>query len=320
VQWLAWLGLLGLIVLLAAWTRYLGVGLSSTDIMMGLFLWMLGAFPLARLIFVLGRLIGGNLVGFHFVELTVGPLKLQREARRLRLKRNRTQTRYGSVTLCAPDDTSNLHRRLIWPFAAGSIANLVAAAFALLLTPFLDPLLFGVGPLFAVMNLWVVVEAMAPYPWGSAANDGTFLRMLVQTEPAKVRDWMAVIAMRLAYAWRPREVKPELLDAALGVPDGTQGDVLAHLVASMATLDRGDLRRAAEHLRYALSKGTDDPELRRWLLLESAYLAARQEAPIAARYYLKQAQSELGGRARSRWRATPTTARGAHARPPARAG
>ncbi len=237
----------------------------------------------------LGHLLGGRLVGFHFVLLIVGPFKVQRVGRQLHFGWNRHLHLAIGLAGSLPKDHRHLRRRMLLMVAGGPAISLLFAGLALYFLLYVEPWLQGMMALFGAMNSAISLLTLLPISTG-LPSDGSRLLLLLRGRPAAAR-WCAALALSyIACNQRPRTWDRTLLAAALAVPDGSLDDVSSHFLAYSADLDRGDSAAAAHHLAYALTNRQAYPAaLQPALFLEAAYLAAQQGDAPAARIWLDQA-------------------------------
>ncbi|MFV9504937.1 MAG: hypothetical protein AB4911_10280 [Oscillochloridaceae bacterium umkhey_bin13] len=238
--------------------------------------------PLAILGHELGHVLGGRLVGFRFLLLIVGPLKVDRVGERIRFGWNRSLGLVGGLAASVPNDDHKLRQRMLVMVAGGPLASLIIGGSSLLVVTHL----VGSAPLvvFAALNLAIAVATLLPLPTAGFQTDGRRLMMLLRGG-ARAERWCATaLATAMTLVQRPREVPPALLATALGLPDASLDDLGAHTIAYSVALDQGDRAAAEAHLNYVLTHQARLPAaLRPALGLESAYLAALRGEAEAAR-------------------------------------
>lgn len=262
---------------------------SSVDFVLS-FSAFVGMLLLSILLHELGHLLGGRLVGFHFVLLIVGPFKVQRIGQQLHYGWNRHLNLAGGLSASVPKDHRHLRRRMLMMAAGGPAISLLCSGLALYLVLRAETWPQGLLLLFGAMNSAISLLTLAPLPTCGLASDGSRLLLLLRGRPAAAR-WCAAVALSYtSLNQRPRAWDRTLLDAALAVPDGSLDDVSAHFLAYYAALDRGDSAAAARHLAYALAnRQAYPPAFQPGLFLEAAYLAAQQGDATAGRVWLDQA-------------------------------
>ena len=248
---------------------------------------------LAILTHELGHLLGGRLVGFRFMLLIVGPLKVQRVGDRLRFGLNRSLGLSGGLAACAPapTDTANLIRRMLIMVAGGPLASLALGLLACTVVPLASGLGQAALLLLGVISLAIAVATLIPLQTGGFQSDGRRILMLLRGGAEAERWGAAAAAAFTVMARRPREIDPALIAAATALPDGSLDDVGAHFIGYSAALDRGDQAAAEAHLSYVLAHREACPAaLRSSLLLEGASIAAQQGDAPGARSYFEQAR------------------------------
>jgi len=249
---------------------------------------------LSVLLHELGHLIGGRLVGFHFLLLIVGPFKVQRIGPRLHYGWNRHLNLAGGLAASVPKDHRHLRWRMFLMVAGGPAISLLCTGLALYFVFrfvfSLEPWQQGLLLLFGAMNSAISLLTLIPLPTCGFASDGSRLLLLVRGGPTAAR-WCAAVALSyMAISQRPREWDRTVLEAALAVPDGSLDDVSAHFLAYSAALDHGDSAATTRHLTYFLTNRQAYPlALQPALFLEAAYWAAQQGDAPASRIWLEQA-------------------------------
>jgi len=78
-----------------------------------------------------GHLIGGSLMGFKFMLLVIGPVKLVREGESIQWRLNDDLSLYGGLAASVPMDGHNLTPRFAVAIAAGPLASLFFSALGL---------------------------------------------------------------------------------------------------------------------------------------------------------------------------------------------
>lgn len=84
-------------------------------------------YHLVLLVHECGHLLGGRLVGFRFLLLIVGPLKLVREQHGIQASFNRSPGMWGGLAGSVPPNDHDLRRRMVVMAAGGPLASLVLA-------------------------------------------------------------------------------------------------------------------------------------------------------------------------------------------------
>ncbi|TVR67736.1 MAG: M50 family peptidase [Gemmatimonadales bacterium] len=245
----------------------------------------------------MGHAVGGRLVGFRLVLLSVGPFQLRRTSAGLRFGLN-DDWRLLAMEVSLPKDDGNLRRRLMFAFAAGPAANLltllliVAAYWSFDLRQYSlegvvggDPVLpwyltilaFQLG---AFSLIGTVVNAV-PLTDSGILSDGGRIRMLGRGGPEADRMMAALfLAGAVGGGVRPRDWRREWIDAATALQDGSPDEASACALAYYWALDRGEIDEAENYLRRAAAAASDVPILARSLAAEAAFFAARHRGDI----------------------------------------
>lgn len=234
----------------------------------------------------LGHLLGGRIVGFRFMLLIVGPLRVERLGERIVWRLNRNLGLAGGLAGSVPTDQHDLRRRMAVFTAGGPLASLLSGVLALaisLQSGTWVSALIGIG---AAMSLVIAVVTMVPLVNGGFNTDGARLLMLWR-DPARAERWIAIGSLsHMRMQQRPRDLPPHLIETATALRDGKLDDIAAHLIAYEVALDRGDFTAAQSLLDHAaISIEALPAALRPSVRLEQAYMAARNGDVMAARTY-----------------------------------
>jgi hypothetical protein len=255
-----------------------------------------------------GHLLAALLTGFWVYRVRIGPLALTRRRGGLRLGLIRERTLGGDV-LCFPRDDAHLLPRRALISLAGPLASLALAAVAWSLFRHYDlmsttPLANSAGvitttqgdvtlaDLFFCVTLYALGSGpgnLLPLRERGHPTDGmTLLRML--TEPDKMeRETLVAIAYgMLLRGIRPRDWPITLVRRAVfWIPDGSEVDVRASIMAYSQALDAGDIPSARRYLVRFLAPTPTRQQSLPTLALEAAYFMARHDGnPALARAWL----------------------------------
>lgn len=230
-----------------------------------------------------GHVIGGQLSGFRFAMLVVGPLQVLRDGERIVVGLNKNMSLVGGIASAVPTgnerDIQGAMMRLV---AGGPVASLVLAFLAGL--PFIAAKIFSfaapgdLGALFlgamSLGSLLIFLITTIPYHANHFYSDGARVLMLRKRGKEGER-WcaLAVIGGAMLNSTRPRELKAEYIQSALAMPDKTVDDLSAHILSYQWALDSGNMEDAQRYLNYAAEHLESYPEAFRPLVaIEVAYM------------------------------------------------
>lgn len=293
---------LGLLVGYSARGIDLGLQMAVPDplsLVLGVLLMLLLSLALHEV----GHLIGGWLMGFRFMLLVIGPLKLVREGEAIQWRLNEDLSLYGGVAASVPMDSHNLTPRFAVAIAAGPLASLLCAALGLGITFLLRDVS---NPLQGEALFWVLVLSLF--------NAGIFLATILpgktsgfQTDGAQLLDCLRgghdaerkqiSIALTGASAGgtRPRDQNSRLMQRFLDLRTGTPQDAIANWFGYLWRLDRNEIAAAGELIDLGLTQVDGLPEtFRPALQTEAAYFEAwHRRNPVRARELLSAAQGGM---------------------------
>jgi hypothetical protein len=252
-----------------------------------------------------GHLLAGHLVGFHFRYVTIGPLKISRQGRRLRLSGAGRRLWFSGFAASLPTDYHDLPRRTAVMIAGGPIASLLQSvvAGAGIAAWFQHFIPFGLRstaqlaalvPLLSVTGMAVVfLVSILPFRTGGLMTDGAKLLLLWRGGAQAEQYCVLTILAGLALAGvRPREWPAELIARTETPPDAPDHTTSLAMMAYYHALDRGEVEAAAAHLERGLSALEKHPRLfRPAVCLAAAYFTARYRGDAAkAREYLRESK------------------------------
>lgn len=238
----------------------------------------------------LGHVLGGWAVGFRFLLLIVGPLKVTRTAHGLAWGLNTNLALMGGLAGCMPTAAhaqlplTALNRRLMVLVAGGPAASWLLAGLAGWLASLSTGeagLLLG---LLAAMSAGIGMVTLIPGTTSGFSTDGGQLLALWRNDPgAAIRAAVLVLQTAALSGTRPRDLDPVWLERAVAQPAPALLNVAARLIAYSAALDRGDVTTAGEHLEAALAQQANFPAgFRQNITLEAAYFEAAHRRNLAA--------------------------------------
>jgi hypothetical protein len=266
--------------------------------------WGIVVFVLALFVTIivheLGHAVAGWVVGMRLLMIYSGPVRLVREAGRLRWRVNTRSPAPGQVAM-VPLTEKNLPKQVLWLLMGGVLANfLIGILFLAAMWTFNAPSvewlrLFerGEAPaeywmpvnitslclaILAVWNLGTAVINLIPGTLTpKLATDGTHLLWYRQYGALPLRYYLAMALWEICYLGvRPRLWDPVTLEKLLATPsDGTYGDDTIHAMTYYHALDQGWVEVAGRALDRALSRRELIPEAERPpLLMELAFFEA----------------------------------------------
>ena len=258
--------------------------------------------PLAWLLAVLAHELGHVLVGrtkdFVFHWLVAGPFMWKQEAGQLRFSWNKDLNTAGGMALCVPPDSHNLRRRFMafalgGPLASVAFAIIALGLYALLPTPateLLGTLRTGLA-LSGGISATLAVATLLPMHVGGFYSDGARALNLWRNGPAGQLELAMLSALVPSMAGtRPRELPPELLQAAATLPQELPFKLYVFHYLYLISLDRGQTEQAGDHLRQYRERLALMPTA--WqgnIWLESAFFAAayQHDLPAAQAFFVQ---------------------------------
>lgn len=245
---------------------------------------------LAIFVHELGHLVAGQIAGFRFLSLAMGPLEIRRDAGKLRFARAPLLGGVAGYVRMVPGPTDRLDRRLRLYILGGPIASLLYAFLAYGLFLAARPWSARGAPIGAyfgylaalcllVMALAIVPGALLPFTTRSGTpTDMKMLFQLSSSTPEQARMVAYFQHMKEVHGnVRPREWTRSFLDGSRFPEDGSDAHVRALLMLYYHSLDQGDLGAARSFVDLALphaEKLRKGSLVRESVLLESAFLAA----------------------------------------------
>lgn len=245
-------------------------------------------FPLALFLSVvwheLGHLLAAQLVGFRFVLVTFGPLRLAREAGGLRLSLIHTNlVQWQGRALSVPPEYGRHRWRRICLLAGGPLATLAQLLLVLGISYALRSQTIGYG--WGLLLLWLMLSAVillpataVPQKIGNISTDAARIWQLWRGGE-KLENELALVNLIEASL---RGVPPAELDAGfvartLAAPPESSEALVGHYIAHTQALDRGEIVEAAVWLDKTLSLLHLQPHGQRSpvIFASAAYFAAR---------------------------------------------
>jgi hypothetical protein len=261
-----------------------------------------------------GHVLGGQLSGFRFAMLVVGPLQVLRDSDRIVVGLNKNMSLVGGVASAVPTGNErDIQGAMLRLVAGGPVASLVLAFLAGL--PFLAAKLFSIPAPHGLLALFLGATCAAsfliflgtaiPYHANHFHSDGARVLMLRKRGKEGER-WcaLAILAGAMMNSTRPRDLKPEYIQSALAMPDKTVDDLSAHILSYQWALDSGNLEEAQRYLNYAAEHLESYPQAFRPLVsIEVAYMEG------AHKHNVEEAQKWLTMAGKSAFVEPPTRLR-----------
>jgi Zn-dependent protease len=246
-----------------------------------------------------GHVLCARLVGYRFLLMIAGPVKIERTRRGIRVGLHKSIKFYQGLASALPLDAYHLRSKEIFIYAGGPLANLLQAIILAACSfwpdfpvfsplPLILRLVAGFALLAALVNLIPIRTSD-----GFLTDGAGMLILLKGGRP--VERWCATLKLEMALAQGllPREWHDDLLQSALSLPDGTPEDVTGCSYAYYKALDTNNIAEARLLLERMLVARMDvSASLRRWLALEAAYFEARYHHNAkSARAWFKRTKS-----------------------------
>ncbi|MCA9875772.1 MAG: tetratricopeptide repeat protein [Anaerolineales bacterium] len=237
-----------------------------------------------------GHLAGAAAAGLEFRLVTVGPWRLAREQRGLRLsfvRRNLLQ--WQGNAFCIPYGEHRLRARLIVFILGGPAATLAQTAVALLLRAKLAdaPVPYWLAQttfLFAYCPLAILPFTLFPMRFRGVTTDAAQLLILWrQTERFARRAAVNLLVAASIRGSRPRELDPAQLAVLTHLPPDAEEAQFGYYLAYLHALDMGDVPAAGRWLDLALRPFATQPDkpLTPAYVLAAAAFEARHGAGTA---------------------------------------
>jgi hypothetical protein len=225
-----------------------------------------------------GHLLGGRIVGFRFLLLIVGPLRIMREQQGIRVGLNRNLASYGGLAASMPLDLERLPQRMLIIAIAGPLASLILALLAFLLQWITAayPALAIVFLLLALTSAAIFLATVLPFGSKGFFSDGGRAIMLYKGGP-RVERWCALVTLQSAMmaGQLPRSWNVSLVQRITSLPDESLDDVMGCYLGYYWAIDSGDVSAAKRYLNRMLVNLSGVPSLvRPNFVLEAAYFEA----------------------------------------------
>lgn len=247
----------------------------------------------------LGHILAGFSQNFEFKLLTIGPLLIENEAGKCKLRRNTIVNVFGGLALSLPNDQANLTARYIRFIVGGPVGSFVWGG--VLLVPLLSLhlntanlfhyLLHAFLVLSCVLSFGVGIVALLPIRSEGFTSDGGKIKILLGGGPAATIETMMLHCFAATCAGtRPAALDPKPLEDAIAIEGHSEDKYYLHSILYGHYLDAGLLDKAEEHLN-AYTEGAEFVQkgLRAIVFFEKAWFEARYHKHIElARDFLKK--------------------------------
>lgn len=263
-------------------------------------------FPLALFLSVvwheIGHLLGGWLVGFRFVFVTFGPIRIAREAGGLRLSLIHTNVvQWQGRALMVPNQFGDFRRRRMVVLAGGPLATFGQLLLVLGLNFAWRGQAIGYG--WGLSLLWLLLSSVMLLPATAVpqkiGNIYTDMARIWQIWRGGARLTRQLALTNLVEASlrgvRPAEMDEEFMALTMAAPPDSSEALVGHYVAHLHALDKGEVAKAAVFLDKTLGLLQQQPPRQRSpvIFASAAYFVARYEQDLArAQAWLDRIQPE----------------------------
>jgi tetratricopeptide (TPR) repeat protein len=250
----------------------------------------------------MGHLLAGWLVGFRFVLITFGPLRIAREAGGLRLSLIHTNVvQWQGRALMVPTEFGDFRRRRMVLVAGGPLATFGQMMLVLGLNFALRNRAIGYG--WGLVLLWLLLSAVmllpataVPQKIGNIYTDAARIWQILRGGEALTRQLALTNLVEASLRGvPPAEMDADFVAITLAAPPDSSEALVGHYVAHLQALDRGDVAEAAVFLEKTLTLLQQRPPAQRSpvIFASAAYFAARYEQDLAqAQAWLNLIQPE----------------------------
>ncbi|WP_212936763.1 M50 family metallopeptidase [Bacillus hominis] len=159
----------------------------------------------------LGHVICGLIVGLKFKFMTVGPITVQKEKGKIRIRENKIWMYVGGVAMLVPPSTQtpNLSRKWAWMTLSGPLTSLIFGIVSgyIYMVSYYHMLLY-----FSVLHLAIFVVTAIPIK-GTLLSDGMqFLILIKDDEKAREHLYTIQVSSELFSYKRPKDWDARLIE------------------------------------------------------------------------------------------------------------
>ena len=271
---------------------------STVEVFGGIFVFFIAIMLLIWLetvVHEVGHLVAGWLVGFRFVMVTVGRLKLRATDAGLRLAlTDKADVQSGSA-LMVPTTLHNLRARWLAMTLGGMAGNMLLGAFFLGWLVLDPPGLWGYLPLSTGLSFVLGLMNLLPLKVNGYNSDGAHLQVLLEGGARAERFcYLTMITGASRLGQRPRDWDRAWVEGILQPADGTLDEVLANHVAFYWAMDVGRVEWADRYMSRTINLiDSVPPQLQPALYADAAFFRAYCFKDLAwARYFLEKVGTE----------------------------
>lgn len=263
------------------------LALLSALLLVKLFFVLNAVLLLCILVHELGHLVAGVLVGFRFISIRVGPLRVEHTGQMSWHWTWRALT--SGVTVSYPVSQRGVRWRLFASVAGGPAANLVSAFLVHQILPDGSSMLIAAGFFFIGLSTLIGVTNLLSFRSGEPVPDGLQLWILLFSR--KRRERLIFILSFLSDMKRgdlKSFVDHKFLGQSTSVRDGSNQQIVANWLAYGKALWEKNFDDAALYLENCLTASSAATrELRECLILEAArFQVLGRNRPDLARQWL----------------------------------
>jgi len=189
----------------------------------------------------MGHLMGGFTRGMKFLLFIVGPFQLSHSPSGVRFKWVFNLGTFGGLAAAMPNPDLALAPQLTRLIAGGPLASLLLAAFGLLLGLLADGQLGAYGFLVGGFSALIFLVTALPFRAGGFMSDGMqLLEVMRGGRAVEERQTLTMLMAQSMSGVRPRELDQQAIARALNFDGEPLREVVAHMYAYYAALDRQD--------------------------------------------------------------------------------
>jgi hypothetical protein len=249
------------------------------------------------------HVLGGKMVGFRFVMLVLGPMKIVSTRGGVKIMRSSRQDPGPVAIVSVPMTSDNLRWRMVAMALAGSLTNVALWLVCWWLSGVTQGATSTFLALTSLFSLFVVVYSLLPFKSSGRLSVGAYLKMLAMGGPEAERLCCILMIMGASLMGkRPREWDADWIRRITALDDSTLLDASACQGAFYWALDMGNVEEGERYLMRAIAHPEVIPSaVRPAFLVDAAFFYAYyRHDPATARGFLDEA-GELRGKRRHMW-------------------